>query len=175
MLRKMRYSGAFIFPFVMLMSLFACHRPAHLNVSDESGLSVFTKQIALKDTLPEHIVESLHLQDVMGLEFTYPDGHVVRYFDYETDKNALLAAISNLPFSKYAQRADTACRSIPFEDIDVVLRSQVNSSEIDGWPVFWDSSGNDFDVYECQKAPARHILLISRDTNRVLHRIEFSS
>lgn len=174
MRKKMRYSGAFIFPFVMIMSLFACHRPAHLNVGDETDLSVFTKQIALKDTLPERIIESLHLQDVMGLQFSYPDGHVVRYFDYETDKNALLVAISNLPFSKYANRADTVCRAIPFEDIDVVLRSQVNSSEIDGWTAFWESRSDDFDAYECQKAPVRHILLISRHTNRVLHRVEFT-
>lgn len=166
---------ALLFPFVMVMSLFACHRPSHLDVTaDEMDVSMLTKQVALKDTLPEHIIKSLHLQDVVGMQFSYPDGHIVRYFDYEADQDALLLAISNLPFNKYARRADTSCRSVPSEYISVNLRSQVNSTEINDWPVFWDSANESFEAYECEKAPARHILLINRGTNRVLHRVEFT-
>ncbi len=163
----------FTLPLLILFALASCRKSEQFNALETSAmpppLVVLT---SLADTIPEKSFHNLHVEDVQGFKVKYATGQYVSYFEYEADRNTVLRTIGNLPFSKYSPLADTSCRKVTNESIQM-LRSIVSIEEQEVGISFWESSANET-VYECLKPPFNHILIINRDSSRIRHRIEYT-
>lgn len=163
-----------VIPFMVLFSLASCKR------EDQNGtrtahelLPPLVVRTALADTLPVWAIQRLKLEHTQGIKVKYATGQHVSYFDYEANRSEVLNTMGKLPFSKYAPLADTLCRRVPITSIEL-MKSIVSQDEVRAGFTFWEVDVNEFDVYECIKAPFRHTLLISKQTPRVIHRIEYN-
>lgn len=163
-----------VIPFLVLFSLASCKRADQYGTRTTLELlPPLVVRTALADTLPDRAMQNLRLENVQGIKVKYATGRYTSYFDYEADRSTVLSTIGKLPFSKHAQLADTTCRRIPNESIEL-MKSIVSAEEQETGTLFWDADVNEFDVYECFKAPFRHTLLIGKKTTRVIHRIEYT-
>jgi len=164
----------FTLPLLILFALASCWKSEQFNASETSTMPPpLVVLISLADTLPEKSFHNLHVQDVHGFKVKYATGQSVSYFDYQADRTVVLDTISRLPFSKYSALADVQCRPIPYQAIEI-LRSAISGYEIETGRSFWEADRNEFDVYECIKAPFRHTLLLNKKSARVIHRIEYA-
>ncbi len=165
-------TGALFFS-LFLLAIVACKKPGHLDLQPLSNYDLpLIVNVSLRDTLPKKALEMLKIDDVTGIKVKYLNGHSNSYFAYEADRKSIISVISNLPFSKYAVRADTRCRKVQSSDLDL-YKSQVPTIEVEHTAFFWDANHKQFDVYECIKPPLKHTLLIGRDSKQILHRVEF--
>jgi hypothetical protein len=163
-----------VVPFLVLFSLASCKREdPYGSRTTHDLLPPLVVRTALADTLPERAIRNLGLENVQGIKVKYATGRYTSYFDYEADRRILLDTIGTLPFYTNARVADTLCRRIPNESIEL-MKSFVSAEEQETGNMFWDADVDEFDVYECFKAPFKHTLLIARGTSRVIHRIEYT-
>ncbi len=162
-----------LLPLLILFSLAACKKSERFNTFDKSALPpplvVFT---SLANTLPANAFQNLHVQNVQGIKLKYATGQYVSYFEYEADRNTVLQAIGNVPFSIHSTLADTTCRKVTNESLEM-LKSMVSMEEVDMGISFWEAGAHETEVYECLKPPFKHILIINRASTRIRHRIEY--
>jgi len=158
-------------PFVLLFILGACRKPVVESSLNYIPPLVFSTSIY--DSLPASAVDALKLGNITGLKIQHHDGRYANYFEYEADKDLLLNTISSLPFSMNVVVADTTCYRIPFEALEMI-RQNLQGGELQNTAFFWNSNRSDVEVYECLKPPYRHIIQIPKNSNRILHRVEFT-
>lgn len=158
---------------LLLLFTFACKKPAASIHEDAfADIPPLILRTSLKDTLTKKALTTLQLNDAEGVKIKYHNGNYASYFTYEADRDALLQAISSLPFPRYVIKADTVCHAISFRDI-ALLRQAVTDAEHEAASFFWDVDATEYDVYECLKPPMRHTLLVSKNSKQVLHRAEY--
>lgn len=126
---------------------------------------------AIEDSLPAKTVRALHLEGIVGLKLQYYSGLHTSYFEYEADKDALLNAISALPFPMNSNVSDTHCRKISFQLLSI-LKKNISATEIERAPRFWDTAEAQYQIFECIKPPYKHTLQVESGSHHVLHRIE---
>lgn len=98
-------------------------------------------------------------------------GEYTAYFEYSAPPQTLLEEIGSLPFSLYGNIADTLVYPISAGEVlndDGRLARMARGSAA----FFYENDPSDFDAFECRKPPFRHLILIQRGTNRILHRVE---
>lgn len=145
------------------------------NLSSEAGDSTepppLVTTTALADSIPSHILDSIGLADVTGIRLTYPTRPAVNYFVYRCNKHTLKLALSRIPFPISRGMADVTYRLMGFEQL-AEIEKQLPSSEPENAPGFWSCNEEDYEAIECLKPPYRHIILMSRKSDEVLHRVE---
>jgi hypothetical protein len=163
----------FLFPVLLLYAAFACKEPgANVNGITNSGASTTVMfYTSLADTLPGKTLQRMNVGDVNGVKFKTLNGNEVRYFEYNADPRKLLAAISEMPFSKNASIADTLCRQM--NSLSLVAQEELIPGD-DYWIKFTNVNADEFLLYECIKPPLKHTLLIHKKSSGVLHRISYS-
>jgi hypothetical protein len=157
---------------LLLLFTFACKKPAYVNNDNFADIPPLILRTSLKDTLTKKVLTALQLHDSEGVKIKYQNGNYASYFAYEADRDALLQAISSLPFPRYTIKADTVCYPLSFRDI-ALLKQKISGTEYEASSFFWDADVMEYDIYECLKPPLRHTLLVSRNTKQVLHRAEY--
>lgn len=153
----------------------SCKKPVYLNHAEGSdgGIPPLATAVSLRDTLPSTMVQALHLEHVSGIKVQYADGHAAYYFEYEAEHELLLTLLAQMPFAKDATVADTYCRELS----PMAMRAThdaLSPEELHHGTSFWEALSPDIDVYECLKAPRKHIVLLSKTSNRVFHRVELT-
>lgn len=126
---------------------------------------------ALADSIPGHILDSIGLADVTGIRLTFPSRPAVNYFTYKCNKHTLKVALSRIPFPISRGMADVSYRLMGFEEL-AKMKEQVPTSEPENAPAFWSGNEEDYEAVECLKPPFRHIILMSRKSDEVMHRVE---
>jgi hypothetical protein len=163
-----------LFPLALVALFFACKKPSAL-LNENEGWQDYRVAVIINvsvyDTLPKKMLDQLEIKSIAGMRATYQSGKFTTYLSYETpDHNKLLTAMQAIPF-RISDVADTLCR-----DMDRLFslngKTVLSSDEIEAADFFWDIDPTQFAYYECTKGNQRHTLLISRNSNRVLHRIE---
>lgn len=163
---------SFIFPCLLVLSALSCKKPGQSNLAtDPESIPPLVLSTSLNDTLSPKAMRALNLEKVTGLKVKYITGHYASYFEYEADRRQVLKTISQLPFSQYAAAADTVCSPLTRTDL-ALLRQHISSVELENASSFWTADLEEFEVYECLKSPLKHTILISKNSRRVLHRIE---
>lgn len=161
-----------IFPCLLILSAMSCKKPMQSNITPHpEDIPPLVLTTSLDDTLPAKSMKALKLEKVTGLKVKYITGHYASYFEYEADRQDVLRVISQAPFSRDAVVADTVCRKVSYVDL-ALLKENISEAEISNGSSFWNVDLEEFDVYECLKSPVRHLILISKHSRRVLHRIE---
>jgi hypothetical protein len=155
---------------LLLFSLGACKKP--ILETGERVIPPLVLSTSIYDSLPGHAIRELQLTEVTGLKFKYYTGHYTSYFEYSADKEVLLKVLSELPFTMGVSSADTTCRQISPREIGSIRR-RISTTELEGSSFFWNVDNGNVEVFECLKPPFRHIVQISNNSKKVLHRIEF--
>lgn len=158
---------------LIILSAFACKKPAHIGKSDLSEeMSAIVFATSLSDTLPQKTLEQLKVTDAMGIKIASTNGTYVSYFEYKAEPCNVVKALTNLAFSKAAVLADTTCRRIPNKNLDE-LKSQVSLLEVEHSDFFWTANSGGMEAFECIKPPFKHTLIVDKNSTRIFHRIEF--
>lgn len=167
-----------IFPLLLLLSAFACKKPV-LEPNAKATYAALLRSmptlngsIALEDTMPAEAVAALNTGNINGVKLSYANGRYASYFAYEADAETVINTIATLPFNRYAPVADTTCYKTNFDTLEQ-LQHTLSEAELQSSAFFWNAPREQFEVYECLKAPLRHTLLISRRSGQVFHRIEY--
>lgn len=165
--------SALFFSILLILSIVSCKKPSYSTdgfTFDHSVPVLFYTSLA--DTLPKKTFEELKLHDrVVGIKINNLNGLDVRYFEYQIDADVLISALSKMSFDKREIVADTICRKITSQEMELALM-QVSAAELACANSFFNSTLAGFDMYECLKSPYRHHVIVDRLTNMVKHRIE---
>jgi hypothetical protein len=165
---------AYPLPFLLIFAFCGCHemKPKQLTHEQAEAAPPLLLYTSLDDSLSPKAIQSLNLKEkVTGLKVKYMTGRYTSYFEYEADGDQVLLAISRLPFSRYAERADTLCIRMDYRYLEV-MKKNISDTEYENTSTFW-TAGDAFEVYECNKEPYLHTVLIDRRSNKILHRVEY--
>ena len=149
---------------------FSCTKPTHIHAGgDADALGPLVQEVRLADTISPSFTHTLHLDSVKGSAFSYPSGDKNSYFIYEAAANDVLAALSMLPFSLRDRSSDVNYHAVTTEEW-TALRRTVASIEISDASFFWDVDPERYFIMASEKSE-HHLLLIEKDSKRVIHRI----
>jgi hypothetical protein len=155
---------------VLLFIYCGCSKPAHIHAGGPiDQLSPLVREVLLSDTISRSFTATLKLDDVTGTAFFYMSGARSGYFSYEADKDAVLRALSRLPFPLQDVTADVGYHYVGIEEWETIRRT-VAQAEREGAADFWLAPLNVYDIYASAKND-HHLLLVERDGRRILHRI----
>jgi hypothetical protein len=166
-----------LFPGLLLGGVIIGCRPEKRSIpaTIDLGMGEVSMATALDEMLPEKSVRELGLKDrVPGTKIKHPGGAFVTYFEYDAKSSDVLAMLAHSPFSMYAIKSDTTARAISFYELEL-LRLRITEEEYQNAPDFWSAKADEFDAFECIKAPLMHTVLIHKKTKKILHRIEYQA
>jgi len=112
------------------------------------------------------------LNQLHGVKILNPDtGKYTYYFEYIANKQDTLRRIEALPFLKDNRPSSLSCElmNAPLNPLD---GSTLTQEERDDTSFFWDAQPDEFTFYECYKSPVKHTLLLSKTSDRILHKVE---
>jgi hypothetical protein len=158
------------FSLLVLFAFGACKKPVFepsLNYVPPLVLST-----SIYDSLPANAIQTLNLGNITGVQIKHHNGEYSNYFEYDADKALLLKVMATLPIAINARVADTRCYEISFEDFET-FQGLLQPGEFQNAMSFWEADRSDLQVYQCIKPPFRHIIQMSKNSKRILHRIEF--
>jgi hypothetical protein len=152
----------------------SCQRNTMADVEQDNVWEAYRspafKHISLYDTLPKRAVDYLSAVEINGVRATYPSGKHTSYHEYVADPIRVLFAVQSIPFAMN-EGGDTLCREMnrPFtlSGQRVLSREEKLRASF-----FWEVNPDEFLYYECVKGVQRHTILISKNSKRILHRIE---
>lgn len=154
---------------LILAAFCGCHKPKHINGEIlRNELTATVNEVSITDTMPSKYVELLNLGRTSGLQFNYGDRHPKTYFEYRGDKHEVLDALAQLGFSKNSARADTRCRTLESSRF-IEMRGVIREEERNQADFFWGIEPDEYNIYECLKTPLRHLVLIEKNSDKVLH------
>lgn len=116
---------------------------------------------------------SIALRQLNGVKiFNSDTGRYTYYFEYIANKQDTLRVVSALPFLKDNRPSSLMCQLMnsPTSPLDDASLAQ---EEREATSFFWDAQADEFTFYECYKSPVKHTLLLSKTSNRILHKVEF--
>lgn len=160
------------FTLLFIFSLAACKKPTHSEGVDSNSVPPIILSASLRDSIPFKAVKAMNLDAVTGIKIQYVTGIHTSYFEYDADQITLLETISRLPFYRSAIKADTTCRRINVDDLNL-LKQKISPVELENAVSFWTPNHTGLDIYECIKPPFKHTLLVNKKSTRIFHRIEF--
>jgi hypothetical protein len=164
----MRIVLGFLLPLFLILAG-SCKKPI-LEIH-EGTIPPLVLATSIHDSLPEKTIRDLKLEGITGIKIQYYSGVYSKYFEYVADKTVVLDAISELPFPMNANRSDTRCRPIPFQDLNFIQKT-ISPVELQSASDFWSPERSKEEVFECIKPPFRHIIITAPNSLLVRHRIE---
>jgi hypothetical protein len=159
-----------IFSIIFLALISACKTPVEHEVTSLNEISQVVFYTSLKDSIPEKTYRDLNVNPT-GLKVIGLTGADVRYFEYQSDAERVIRALSNSPFDMDYNTSDTICREISKEELSRSLNYS-RSADDDYTSNFKNYDAERFEAYECIKPPLVHHILINRSSGQVFHRIE---
>lgn len=113
------------------------------------------------------------LQQLNGVKIFNPDtGTYTYYFEYIANKQDTVRRISALPFLKDNRPSSLACELMNAQ-LSPLDNAALTQEERDATSFFWNVRADEFIFYECYKSPVKHTLLLSKTSDRILHKVEF--
>ncbi len=140
-----------------------------LPVWEDSSLNISSASV-LHDVYQDM---SANIQQLNGVKVRDSrTGKFVYYFEYIANKQDTLRRISAMPFLK-DNRTSSLSVELMESSINPLDNSSLSAEERNATSFFWDAKGEEFTFYECYKSPVKHTLLLSKTSDKILHRIEF--
>jgi hypothetical protein len=152
----------------------SCQRNTGVEVEQDSVWQDYKsptfKHISLYDTLPENVVNYIAATEINGVRAMYSSGRHTSYLEYEADPMRVLFAVQSIPFAMH-EGGDTLCRDMN-QKFSLSGNRVLSKEEQQQASFFWNMNPDEFVYYECLKGSQRHTILVSKNSNRILHRIE---
>ncbi len=164
-----------IFLTVAVIAVFwSCRKNTGVDVEQDNVWQDYKsptfKHISLYDTLPKNAVSYLSAVEINGVRATYSSGRHTSYLEYVADPMRVLFAVQSIPFAMH-EGGDTLCRDME-QAFSLSGNRVLSQEEKRQASFFWNMNPEDFVYYECLKGSQRHTILVSKHSNRILHRIE---
>ncbi len=128
---------------------------------------------SLHDSVPAHLLSQMGLPDVNGTKLRFLNGNFASHFRYNAPAERVLRTLSMIPVPFSDVPADTTYRQILHTELNTFVAG-LSAYEKEEFPDFVNAASSGLDAYECIKPPFRHIVLINRTDNSVLHRVEYA-
>lgn len=158
----MKINYMLLFPLALLTLLMACD--SHKTKSEWYD---FTSQAYLSDSLPPEFLLKVNPIEQQGIRLQRALGASTYYYEYTADHQTVLKEIGTLPFAADSARADTQIRMIAgkleIEQIQKLLKEESITK------YFSADTIDTYNAYECIKGLQHHILLLSKNSNSVIH------
>lgn len=148
----------------------------HLPESRKAESPVWNSGYAISDASVQNEIfkdPSFQVQQSAGVKVYHAEtGKVVYYFDYIANKQDTLRRIAALPFRKDNRPSSLSCELMdsPINPLTVLPSSEEIKNAT---AFFWENEAEEFTFYECYKSPVKHTLLLSKTSDRILHKVEF--
>lgn len=114
-----------------------------------------------------------HVQEIYGVKISYNDQNkYAYYFEYRANALDTLKAIEALPFDPYGRVSSTACVLMNSGENPLDERHVFPEEVQQATAFFWNANAEEFTFYECIRSPEKHIVLISKTSDRILHKVE---
>lgn len=158
----MKINYMLLFPLALLTMIMACdsHKP-------KSQWNNLTSHAYLSDSLPLEFIQKVKPDEQQGIRLQRALGTTTHYFEYTANHKQVLKEISMLPFAADSARADTQVRliagKIELEKIQKLLKEESITKD------FSADAIDNYIAYECIKGLQHHILLLSKNSNSVIH------
>lgn len=116
---------------------------------------------------------SFAIQELNGVRIIDQEtGKPTYYFEYIANKQDTLRRISALPFRRDNRKSSLSCELMN-ASINPLENSELTDEERSIASFFWEAEAEEFTFYECYKSPVKHTLLLSKNSDRILHKVEF--
>jgi hypothetical protein len=151
-----------LFPFAFLTIVMACD-----SYKPKTEWYDFTSRAYLSDSLPPEFLQKVNPIEQQGIRLQRALGATTYYFEYTANHQQLLREMSILPFAIDSVRADIQIRliagRIELEKIQQLLKEESITKD------FSVDAIDSYKAYECIKGPQHHILLLSKNSDTVIH------
>lgn len=115
---------------------------------------------------------NFNIRQLHGVKIINPDtGRFTYYFEYIANKQDTLRRISAMPFIKDNRVSSLGCELMNAES-NPLDHAQLTQEEQEATAFFWEANAEEFTFYECFKSPMKHTVLISKTSDRILHKVE---
>lgn len=141
--------------------------------TDTTYESYFTMPVA--EALVSHDVfkDAFAVQQLNGVKVVdSKTGKFTYYFEYIANKQDTLRRVAALPFSLKDNRPSSVACELLTTTVNPLDSSKIAAAEKQASAFFWNVNAEDFTFYECYKSPVKHTLLLSKTSDRILHKVE---
>lgn len=143
------------------------------DLTDNTFESFFTMPVnevsveheVFKDNFDVHQLNGVRVVNRETGKFTY-------YFEYIANKQDTLRRVAALPFLLKDNRPSSLACELMTVDGNPLDDSKLAPAEKEASAFFWNASAEEFTFYECYKSPVKHTLLLSKNSDRILHKVE---
>lgn len=153
--------------FAALVIYLSAHRKAVNSFSDSPYVinHASVKHEFFKDP-------SFELEELNGIRIEdRQTGKVTYYFEYMANKQDTLRRIAALPFKKDNRPSSLTCMLMESAH-NPLVDTNLSGEEREVAAFFLEADGEEFTFYECFKSPVKHTLLLSKNSDRILHKVE---
>jgi hypothetical protein len=159
----MKFNTMLLLPIGFVMGLIACDssRPT-------SNWDNFVTYASLYDSLPPALLQQVNAVELQGFKMQQSLGATTYYFEYTANHRALLKELSMLPFAVDSVRADTQCRIIT-DQFELKLVEDLLEEQTIARSFYRNEPLSNYTAYQCLKTPQHHFVLLSKNSDRVIH------
>jgi hypothetical protein len=113
------------------------------------------------------------IQEIHGVKIMdYENRKIEYYFEYEANEKDTLQMIASLPFRMDDRISNVAPMLMESNSNPLEVNASFTKEAMDATSFFWKAKAEDFVFYECVKSPMKHTLLVSKNSSRILHKVE---
>ncbi len=177
----MKKVTASILTMLMLSVIFVKKQRSHeyheYFAEAESRLNVVAPPLvlatSLHDSIPAPLLSEAGLPDAEGIKLKFHNGNFASHFRYNAPAERVLRGLALIPVPFTDATADTTYRKMPLPELNT-FAARLSDFEKEQFPDFVQAASTEADAFECIKPPFRHIVIINRTDNSVLHRVEYA-
>jgi hypothetical protein len=111
------------------------------------------------------------IKEVHAVKISKAD-KVSYYFEYEADHTKVMELLASMPFQLDDNKSSVQCGLMNSDTNPLLYAAALSKVERDASDFFWAAQPTEFVFYECTKSPLKHTMLVSKNSSRILHRVE---
>lgn len=143
------------------------------DLTDNTFESYFTMPVNEVSVEHEIFNDTFHVQQLNGVRVVNREtGKFTYYFQYIANKQDTLRTIASLPFLLKDNRPSSLACELMTISGNPLDNSKLAQAEKNASAFFWTANAEEFTFYECYKSPVKHTLLLSKTSDRILHKVE---
>jgi hypothetical protein len=163
----MKFNGLLLFPIALIIIIAIATNPKKLT----QEWSHTVTNASLHDSLPPSFFQHVNVQEIQGFQVSTGFHSNTYYFEYTANHNQVLKALSMLPFAADSSRADVEPKIISGDAELKRIKDLLKEQDI-ARAFHKTGSLNTYTVYECLKVPQHHFVLLSKESDKVIHIIQ---
>jgi hypothetical protein len=145
----------------------------YTSVNNRKSVSVDTSTTYVSDSSVHEILgySIEKIKELHAIKVSRAD-KVSYYFEYEADHSRVMELLASMPFQLDDNKSSVQCGLMNSETNPLLYAATLSKVERDASNFFWTAQPTEYTFYECTKSPLKHTMLVSKNSSRILHRVE---